>query len=173
MDLPADAAADYHVFETLRVRAVHIYGRTDSAVCVLAGALAAYLLLVITVPRLLPDIDGGRHRTRSDAVDPRCARGRTAIRLVLWLRQRATLMRAVPAAYRRWTDALRDEVLRPFIVERRNNEELNPRLYDASIGEKYPLRLIEGIEPRRPVVTDAMTRVRATARECPFRQHRG
>ena len=162
-DLLADAAADYHVFETLRVRAVHIYGRTDSAVCVLAGALAAYLLLVITVPRLMPATVAGTGLGLTVWILGVLAVV-FAVRLVLWLRQRTTLMRAVPAAYRRWTDALRDEVLRPFIVERRNNEELNPRLYDASIGEKYPLRLIEGIEPRRLVVTDAMTRVRATAR---------
>ena len=31
---------------------------------------------------------------------------------------------------------LRDQVLRPFIVERRNDEARNPRLFDTSIREK-------------------------------------
>ena len=55
-------------------------------------------------------------------------------------------------------------MLRPFIVEKRNDEVRNPRLFDAGIGEKSPPRLIEGSEPRRLVVTEAMIQVRATAR---------
>ena len=72
-------------------------------------------------------------------------------------------MRSVPEAYQRWTGVLRDQVLRPFIVEKRNDEVRNPRLFDTSIGEKSPPRLIEGSEPRRLVVTEAMTQVSVTA----------
>jgi hypothetical protein len=86
------------------------------------------------------------------------------IRWTLWRRRRTALMRSLPAAYQRWTGVLRDQVLRPFIVEKRNDEVRNPRLFDTSIGEKSPPRLIEGSEPRRLVVTDAMTQVSATAR---------
>jgi hypothetical protein len=49
-------------------------------------------------------------------------------------------------------------------VERRNDEVRNPRLFDVSIGGKSLPRLIEGSEPRRLVVTDAMAKVRSTAR---------
>jgi len=55
-------------------------------------------------------------------------------------------------------------VLGPFIVEQRNEEARNPRLFDTSIGEESPPRLIEGSEPRRLVRTDAMDRVAATAK---------
>jgi len=73
-------------------------------------------------------------------------------------------MRSVAVAYDHWIAALRDQVLRPFIVEKRNDEVRNPRLFDARIGEKSPPRLIEGSEPRRLVVTEAMIQVSATAR---------
>src|ERR1700722_5788532 len=52
--LLALAAADYQAYEALRLRAVRVYGRADRVVCLLAGALAAYLVLVAVVPRLLP-----------------------------------------------------------------------------------------------------------------------
>jgi hypothetical protein len=73
-------------------------------------------------------------------------------------------MRSVPAAYDRWTEVLRDQVLRPFIVEKRNEEVRNPRLFHTSIGRESPPRLIEGTEPRRLVRTDAMDRVAAVAK---------
>jgi hypothetical protein len=41
-------------------------------------------------------------------------------------------------------------------VERRNDEVRNPRLFDTHIGEKSPPRLLDGSEPRRLVVTEAM-----------------
>ena len=47
-------------------------------------------------------------------------------------------------------------MLRPFIVEKRNDEVRNPRLFDTSIGEKVPPGLIEGNEPRRLVATEAV-----------------
>jgi hypothetical protein len=72
-------------------------------------------------------------------------------------------MRSVPVAYQHWTEVLRDQVLRPFIVEKRNDEVRNPRLFDTSIGEKFPPRLVEGSEPRRLVVTETMAQVSATA----------
>ena len=39
----------------------------------------------------------------------------------------------------------------------------NPRLFDTSVGEKSPPRLLEGSEPLRLVVTEAMTQVSVTA----------
>src|SRR5579862_7036222 len=48
--LLADASTDYGAFERLRVRALRAYGRVDPVVCVLAGAMVAYLFLVIAGP---------------------------------------------------------------------------------------------------------------------------
>ena len=138
-----------------------MYGRTDRVVCLLAGALAAYLVLVAVVPRLLPSRVAGTGLALTPWILAVLAVA-LAIRLAWWLRQRAGLVRDLPRAYRHWAEALRDEVLLPFIVERRN--KLNPQLLHDFIDERYPLRLIEDVEPRRLVVTDAMTRVSATAR---------
>jgi hypothetical protein len=161
--LLADTQADYDAFEKLRSQAVDAYGRVDPAVCVLAGAIAFYLFLVIAGPEFLP----------SAAANP--GLGLTpwflavlavtaGIRWMSWAGRHAALMRSVPAARERWTRVLRDQVLRPFIVERCNDEVQNPRLFDTIIAEKSPPRLVEGSEPRRLVVTEAMTKVQATAR---------
>src|ERR1700722_15262181 len=49
--LLALASSDYDAFDRKRVRAVHAYGRADPVVCVLAGAAAGYVFLVIAGPR--------------------------------------------------------------------------------------------------------------------------
>ncbi len=159
--LLADAWTDYDAFERLRTRAVHAYGRADPVVCVLIGIIAGYLLLVIAGPKFLSlaAASPGLGLTPLILAVLAVAIG---IRWALWRRRRTALMRSVSAAYQHWTGVLRDQVLRPFIVEKRNVR--NPRLFDASIGEKSPPRLREGSEPRRLVVTKAMTQVRSTAR---------
>ena len=160
--LLADIQADYDAFERLRRRAVHAYGLADPVVCGLIGVMTVYLFLVIAGPQFL----------RLAAANPGI--GLTpwflallaialGIRWALWRRRRAALMLSVPAAFQHWTGVLRDQVLRPFIAERRNDEVRNPRLFDTIIGEKSPPRLIEGSEPLRLVVTEAMTQIRATA----------
>jgi hypothetical protein len=162
-ELLDDASADFDAFETVRVRAMHMYGRPDPIVCGLVGALAVYVFLVIVGPEFVS----------MAAANP--GLGLTpwilslfavvlGIRWQLARRRRVALMQSVPVAYNQWIEALRDQVLRPFIVEKRNDEVRNPRLFDAGIGEKSPPRLIEGSEPRRPVVTETMIQVRATAR---------
>jgi hypothetical protein len=154
--LLADTATDYDAYERLRTMAARAYGRVDPVVCGLIGIIVAYLFLIIAGPKFLS-----------------LAAANPGLGLTLWilailvvalgirwrLRRRAGLMRSVPAAYRHWTGVLRDQVLRPFIVERRNDEVRNPRLFDTIIGEKSPPRLIEGSEPRRLVVTETMTQV--------------
>jgi hypothetical protein len=164
--LLADARTDYDAFERLRKRAVHVYGRVDPLVCGLSGATAGYLFLVIAGPRfrflpLAAAASPGLGLTPLFLAVLAVALG---IRWALWRRRHAALMRSVPAAYQHWTEVLRDQVLRPFIVEKRNDEVRNPRLFDTSIGEKSPPRLVEGSEPRRLVVTETMTQVSATAR---------
>lgn len=52
--LLAEARDDYNAFEMLRLRAARAYARTDPAMCVLAGAIAGYLLLAIMGQRFLP-----------------------------------------------------------------------------------------------------------------------
>jgi hypothetical protein len=157
-----DARADYDAFEKLRPRAVHAYGRVDPAVCGLIGALAGYLFLVIAGPEFLSlaAVYPGLGLTPWILTVLAVALG---IRWTLWRRRRTALMRSVPEAYRRWIGVLQDQVLRPFIVERLNDEVRNPRLFDTSIGEKSPPRLIEGSEPRRLVVTEAMTQASVMA----------
>ena len=139
-----------------------IYGRPDPIVCGLAGALAVYVFLVIAGPEfvLMAAANPGLGLTPWILSVFAVVLG---IRWQLSRRRRAALMRSVLVAYDRWIEALRDQVLRPFIVEKRNDEVRNPRLFDAGIGEKSPPRLIEGSEPRRLVVTEAMIQVRATA----------
>ena len=160
--LVADTRTDYDAFERLRARAEHEYGRVDPAVCGLIGAMVGYLFLVIAGPEFVP----------LAAANPGV--GLTPLilailvvvlgfRWTLWRRRRTALMRSVPAAYQHWIKVLRDQVLRPFIVEKRNDEVRNPRLFDTSISEKASPRLIEGNEPRRLVVTEAMAQVRVTA----------
>ena len=161
--LLADAQDDFDSFERLRAQAAHEYMRLDPTVGVLAGGIAVYLFLVIAGPEFLS----------SAAANP--GLGLTplilailavvlGIRWTLWWRRHTGLMRSVPTAYEHWTGVLRNQVLQPFIVEKRNDEVRNPRLFDTSIGGKSPARLIEGSEPRRLVQTEAMERVRATAR---------
>lgn len=162
-ELLGDASADFDAFETLRTRAMYIYGRPDPIVCGLIGAIAVYLLLVIAGPEFvsMAAADRGLGLTPFILAIVAVVLG---IRWRLSRRRRAALMRSVPVAYDHWIEALRDQVLRPFIVEKRNDEVRNPRLFDAGIGEKSPPRLIEGSEPRHPVVTEAMVQVGATAR---------
>src|ERR1700722_13696367 len=162
--LLADARADYDAFETLRARAVHGYGRPDPLVCALAGTMAGYLFLVIAGPRFLPLAAAANRGPGLTPLVLSVLAIALGIRAALWRRRLAALMRAVPAAYQHWTAVLRDQVLRPFIVEKLNDEARNPRLFDTSIGEKSPPRLIEGSEPRRLVVTETMAKVSATAR---------
>ena len=52
-ELLKDASADFDAFETLRTRAMHIYGRPDPVVCGLVAAMAVYLLLVIVGPEFV------------------------------------------------------------------------------------------------------------------------
>ena len=160
--LLADASTDYDAFERLRARAVHVYGRADPVVCGLTGVMAGYLFLVIAGSRFVPlaAANPGLGLTPLILAVLAVALG---IRWTLWRRRRTALMRSVPAAYLHWIGVLCDQVLRPFIVEKRNDEVRNPRLFDTGIGEKAPPRLIEGSEPRRLVVTEAMTQVSATA----------
>jgi len=161
--LLALASSDYDAFDRKRVRAVHAYGRADPVVCGLAGAIAGYVFLVIAGPRFLPlaAANPGLGWTLWLLAALTVALG---TRWTLWWRRQRALMRSVPAAYERWTKVLGDQVLGPFIVEQRNEEVRNPLLFDTSIGEKSPPRLIEGSEPRRLVRTDAMDRVAATAK---------
>jgi hypothetical protein len=160
--LLADAWTDYDAFERLRTQAVRAYGRADPVVCVLTGVIAGYLVLVIAGPRFLSLAAANPGLGLTPLVLAALAVA-IGIRWTLWRRRRTALMRSVPVAYQHWTGVLRDQVLRPFIVERRNDEVRNPRLFDTSIGEKSPPRLIEGSEPRRLVVTKAMTQVSSTA----------
>ena len=161
--LLADAGTDYDAYERLRERAVHEYGRVNPVVCGLVGVIAVYLFLIIAGPDFLPlaAANPGLGLTPLFFAVLTLALGAG---WTLWRRRRAALMRSVPAAYRHWTGVLRDQVLRPFIVEKRNDEVRNPRLFDTVIGERSPPRLIEGSAPRRLVVTEAITQVRATAR---------
>ena len=160
--LLSDARTNYDAFDRLRLRAVHAYGRADPVVCMLAGVMAGYLFLVIAGPKFLPlaEANPGLGLTPWILAILAVALG---IRWRLWWRRRTALMRSVPEAFQHWTGVLREQVLRPFIVEKRNDEARNPRLFDTSIGGNSPPRLIEGSEPRRLVVTEAMVRVSATA----------
>jgi hypothetical protein len=161
--LLTDARTDYENFERLRSRAVQAYGRADPVVCMLAGTVAGYLVLLIAGSRFLlqAQANHGLGLTPFILLLLAVALG---ISWTLWRRRRTSLMRSVPEAFQQWAMVLRDQVLRPFIVEIRNDEERNPRLFDTSIGEKSPPRLTEGNEPLRLVVTEAMTQVRVTAR---------
>src|SRR5262249_2277684 len=86
------------------------------------------------------------------------------IRWRLWRRRRRALMRSVPEAHQNWMGVLRNQVLRPFIAGKRNDEVRNPRLFDAAVGQNPPPRFIEASEPLRLVVTETMTRLHDTAR---------
>jgi hypothetical protein len=160
--LLADARADYDAFERARTRAVHVYGRVDPVVCGLAGAVVGFLFLVIAGPEFLSVAAANPGLGLMPWILAVLAVA-LGIRWRLWRRRRTAVMRSVPEAYQHWISVLRDQVLRPFIVERRNDEVRNPRLFDTSIGEKAPPRLLEGSEPRRLVVTEAMTQVSLTA----------
>lgn len=163
-DLLAEAQEEYDHFERLRVRAARQYGRLDPTVCMLTGVVAAYLVLLVSGPFLLPNevkAGPGIGLTPWFLAVPSAA---LAIRWPLWLRRRRALMRSVPEAYENWTGVLRDQVLRPFITEKRNDEERDPRLFDTTIGRNSLPRFIEASDPRRLVITETMTRLLATAR---------
>jgi hypothetical protein len=152
--LLADARDDYDRFEGLRAGAVRKYGTADPAVCVLSGAIAGYLSLSLALS--LPGIG----LTPFVVAVLLIALG---LRWVAWRRRRASVLHSVAVAGQQWEEVLRDQVLRPFIVEKRNDEQRNPRLFDTFVGERAPPRLIEGTEPKRLVVTEAMVRIAATA----------
>lgn len=154
--LLADAAKDFDDFEAARAKAVYAYGRFDRLVSAIAGALAAYSLGLFLYP-FFPGTSPGL----TPVVLPVLALSLPA-RFILWRRKRATAIEAVPAAYRRWTEVLRNEVLRPFILEMRNEQDTNR--FRARIGGQAPPTLIKGVEPKRLVITEAMTQISATAR---------
>ena len=157
------ASDDFGDFEVLRAQAMHIYRRPDPVVCGLVAVVSVYALLVIVGPEFVPLAAANPGLGLTPWILPVFA----VVLGICWRfsrRRRAALMRSAAVAYDCWNEALRDQVLRPFIVEKRNDEIRNPRLFDAGIGGKSPPRLIEGSEPRRPVVTEAVIQVRATAR---------
>jgi hypothetical protein len=133
--LLADARADYDAFERLRVQAVDLFGRADPAMCWIGGVLTGYLLLVIEGPGFVP-LAAAKPGLGMTPLILATLVISFAIRWMLTRRRRAALMRSVSVAYHRWTEVLRDQVLRPFIVEKRNDEVRNPRLFDTIIGEK-------------------------------------
>lgn len=162
-DLLAEAQDDYDRYERLRATAARRYGRLDPAVCVLLGLVVVYLALLASGPLFLSKAKSGPGigLTPWFLAIPVVA---LAIRWPLWLRRRRELERSVPEAYENWTNALRDQVLRPFITEKRNDEEREPRLFDTTIGQDSPPRFIEASDPRRLVITETMTRLLATTR---------
>jgi Cdc6-like AAA superfamily ATPase len=151
--LLADARKDFDSFEAARERVVHAYGRADPLVCGIVAAIAAYLLCLFSFPQpragLTPEVFALLGIS-------------LAVRWIMWRRQRAALMRTVPEAYQQWIEVLRNEVLRPFVMEKRNEQD--ERLFNTWIGGQVPPGLIEGTEPKRLVVTEAMTQISATAR---------
>jgi hypothetical protein len=159
--LLADARADYDGFERLRTRAVYASRRADPVVCVLAGAFAGYLFLVYAGPEFLSLAAANPGLGLTPLILAILAVA-LMLRWALWWRWYARLMRSASVAHQHWMDVLRDQVLGPFIVEKRN--ERNQRLFDISIGGKSQAQLIEGGEPLGLVETEAMKRVRATAR---------
>lgn len=152
--LLAEVRDDYDRFEGLRAGAVRKYGTADPAVCVLFGAIAGYLSLSLALS--LPGIG----LTPFVVAVLLIALG---LRWMVWRRRRASVLHSVAMAGQQWAEVLRDQVLRPFIVEKRNDEQRNPRLFDTFVGERAPPRLIEGTEPKRLVVTEAMMRIAAIA----------
>jgi hypothetical protein len=163
VQLLADARTDYEAFERLRERAEHGYGRIDPLVCGLTGAAAGYLFLVIAGPTFLPLTAVAGPGVGLTPLVMTILAVALGMSLVLWRRRHAALIRSVLMAYQDWCEVLRDQVLRPFIAEKRNDEVRNPRLFDTVIGDKSPPRLLEGSEPRRLVVTETMAQVSATA----------
>jgi hypothetical protein len=160
--LLADIQADYEAFENLRTQAVHAYGRLDPVVCILVGAIVSLLFLIIAGPEVLPFAAVHPGLGLSPWVLVMLVTA-TGVRLVPWRRRRVTLMREVSTAYRLWTDALREQVLAPVILEKLNDEKRNSLLFDTAIGAKSPPQLLEGNEPRRLVVTDDLAKVRTIA----------
>jgi hypothetical protein len=163
----AEAEADYDDYDKRRARAEHEYGRADFWVCAISGAVAGYLLCVFLLPGYLPlaaHLPG--HGLTPFIVSSLVIA--LAVRWRIWRRRRSADIRAVPEAYQRWVYVLREQVLRPFVVELLNDEERNPRLFDMSLSQKAPPRLTEGTEPKRLVTTEAMDRIGAIARNIQF-----
>lgn len=161
--LLSEAQPSYRVYDRLRARAANRRGRVDPAAGALTAAAVAYAVLVAAGPYFLPVAAARPGPGLTPLVLALLAAG-LAVRLPLLWRKRRTLKRDVLGAYEAWTAALRDQVLQPFIVEKRNDEVRNPRLFDTAIGQQSPPRLIEGNEPLRLVETETMAQIRATAR---------
>jgi hypothetical protein len=156
----ADSRADYSDYERVRARTARAYGRAGLVVCLLAGAIAGYLLLVISGPVFLSlAARPGVWLTPSILALLTVTLG---IRYALW--RRAGFMNPARDAYLRWMDVLRNQVLLPFIMEMRNDEVRNAWREDTRIGGRCLVRLIVGSEPRCLVETEAMDRIRVMAR---------
>ena len=159
--LLAEAQGDYDAFETAREAATHQYGRLDPALCVLAGAVVTYLFLAFAGPIFLPMARAapGLGLSLWFVIIPALA---LAARTFFWRRRRRKLMRDVPNAYGNWTTVLRDQVLQPFITEKRNDR--NSQLDNVVVGQSFPPQFIDAPDPLRLVETETMARLRDTAR---------
>jgi hypothetical protein len=149
----AEARNDFDSFDAARECAVRAYGAPDPLTYGIIGAVAGYLLGLLYFPWL------GAGLTPEIAAVLAVS---LAVRWRIWRKGRTALMRAVPASRQQWREALRTGVLRPFILERRNEQD--ERLFDTRIGDETPPELIEGTEPKRVVVTETMDQVSVTAR---------
>ena len=147
------AQENFNAFESTRERAVQAYGRPDPASFGITAALAAYLTCLLLFPwhgiGLTPAIIAVLGVP-------------LAIRLPMWRLRRERLVQAVPAADAHWRKVLREEVLQPFILEKRNEQD--QRLLDTRIGDGASPEFVEGPDPKSLVITEAMGQVRATAR---------
>jgi hypothetical protein len=149
----AEARNDFEAFEAARERAVQAYGRPDPLLYGIIAALAAYLICLLGFPwtgaGLTPEIAAVLALS-------------LAARWATWRQRRTAAMRDVRTAGREWRETLRTKVVLPFVLERRNEQD--ERLFDARIGDEAPPGLIEGTEPKRLVMTEAMDQVTDTAR---------
>jgi hypothetical protein len=150
--LLAEARNDFQSFERARVRAVRVFGSPDPVAYGIVAALAVYLLCLFfawpgvgLTPEILAVL----------AVI-------LAVRWRMWRKRRLQLLRAVPICGQQWREAVRTAVLRPFVFEKRN--EHDKRLFGIRIDDETPPELIEGTEPKRLVVTEAMRQIGVTAR---------
>lgn len=159
-ELLKEAQPDYLTFERLRAEAGDRYWRVYPLAYVFSAALIAYLVTASTGQYFIPagDIPGIGFIPWVAILLLLAA----IAAWLLWWRRRTILMRDARQACGKWRSTLQDQVLRPFIVENRNEQARNP--FDLHIRADFLPRVFEESDPLRPVETEAMISLRETAR---------
>lgn len=155
-----EAESEHTSFESMRANAEDRYWRIYPLAYFFGAALIAYIASAVAGRFLIP-VNAIPEIGFKPWIAPLLLLAAISI-LILWWRRRGKLIRDAIKAYDRWRTVLQGQVLRPFILKKRNEQDRDP--LDLYVREEFPPRVFEESDPLKPVVTKAMESLRETAR---------